>query len=264
MKYKLVVTDIDGTLVDNDKQISDVTMRYIDEFRAKGGLFTIATGRGERAARPFIENLKLDVPAIIFNGGELYHPETGALYAHYVDKKIFNLVIDWFKDTDLGIVTYHNDRIFISEYKPSHDLYMAQERVEVERIPDIKEVDEVNKILLVGDIGKARDLMKELEAKTGISINHVQTEDVYLEVLPEGISKGKGLIELCTYLDIPVEKTIAIGDHMNDIDMLKTAGCGIAMENATDEVKKVARYITRKNTENGVAHVLKQVMTFMV
>lgn len=264
MKYDLVVTDIDGTLVDDDKQVSDVTMRYIEEFRSRGGLFTIATGRGEKAARPFIEKLRIDIPAIIFNGGELYHPKSGALYAHYLNKRVFNLVIDRFKDTDLGIVTYHNDRIFISDYKPSHDLYMSQERVEVERIPDIKAVDEVNKILLVGDVSKAKKIIDSLEIDSGISINHVQTEDVYLEVLPDGISKGEGLKELCAYLGVPIQKTIAFGDHMNDIDMLRTAGCGIAMENAIDEVKKAARFVTRKNTDNGVAHVLKKVVNSMV
>lgn len=260
MKYELVVTDIDGTLVDDDKQVSEVTSRYIDKFREKGGLFTIATGRGEKAARPFIEKLHIDIPAIIFNGGELYHSETGPLYVHYLDKNIFNLVIDCFLGTDLGIVTYHRDRIFISDYKPPHDLYMAQERVDVERVPDIKEVDEVNKILLVGDVGKAKQLIRNLEVKNGIKINHVQTEDVYLEVIPDGVSKGEGLKELCSYLGVPIEKTVAIGDHMNDIDMIMAAGCGIAVENAMDEVKKIAKFVTKRNTEDGVAHVLKKVL----
>lgn len=260
MKYKLVVTDIDGTLVDDNKEISEATLFYIDNFRREGGFFTIATGRGEKAAGPFIEKLHLDIPAIIFNGGELYHPKTGPLYVHYLDKNIFDMVIDSLRDTDIGIVTYHRDRIFISDYRKSHDLYMAQEKVEVERIPDIKEVKEANKILLVGDVGKAKRLIEDLERKSGVKINHIQTEDFYLEVLPDNVSKGEGLKELCSYLGVPIERTIAIGDHMNDIDMIMTAGCGIAMENAIYEVKRVAKFVTKRNTEDGVAHVLKRAL----
>ncbi len=263
LKYQLVVSDIDGTLVDDDKRISDATMRCIDEYRSRGGMFTIATGRGERAARPFIDKLRIDIPAIIFNGGELYHPESGAIYAHYLNKGIADMVIDRFRDTDLGVVTYHNDRIFIADYKPSHDLYMALEKVEIDRIPNLKAVDEVNKILLVGDVGEAQAITEELEDRCGVPINHVQTEDIYLEILPDGISKGKGLKELCASLGVSLQKTMAIGDQMNDIAMLEAAGCGVAMENAMEEVKKVASFVTKKNTDDGVAHVLKKVLAMV-
>ena len=260
MKYKLVVSDIDGTLVDDNKHLSDATLKYIDEFRSRGGLFTIATGRGEKAARPFIDKLRIDIPAVIFNGGELYHPTSGAIYAHYLDKKIKDMVIDRFIDTDLGIVTYHNDRVFISHYSPTHRLYFAREKVEAERIPDLKAVNEANKILLVGDVGKAQEIMDDLQADSGIPINNVQTEDIYLEVIPDGVSKGGGLKRLCSALNVSVQNTIAIGDQMNDLDMLEAAGYGIAMGNAMEEVKKAACFITGKNNDNGVAHALKKVM----
>ncbi|ADL07408.1 Cof-type HAD-IIB family hydrolase [Thermosediminibacter oceani] len=260
MKYRLVVTDLDGTLLDNEKRVSSANIEAIKRLREAGIMFTIATGRGERAAGPFIKLLGIDMPAVLFNGGEIYDPSRGPVYTSYLEKDVFHLVIDHFRNSEMGIVTFHHDRIFIADLKPSHDLYLKREKVEVERLKDPEEVDEVNKILLVGDVPLAKKMMAELEKKAGIRINHVQSDRFYLEVIPDGVSKAEGLRKLCDILGIDRQSVVAIGDNMNDLSMIEFAGLGVAVENAEEEIKRAAGLIVPANTENGVAYLIKKII----
>ncbi|TYP56158.1 Cof-type HAD-IIB family hydrolase [Thermosediminibacter litoriperuensis] len=260
MKYRLVVTDLDGTLLDNEKRVSEANIEAVERLRKAGIMFTIATGRGERAAGPFIKLLGIDMPAILFNGGEIYDPLRGPVYVRYMEKDVFHLVIDHFRNSEIGIVTFRHDRIFIAGLKPTHKLYLEREKVKFERLKDPAEVDEVNKILLVGDVSLAVKMMAELEGKTGVRINYVQSDRFYLEVIPDGVSKGEGLRKLCDILGIDRQSVVAIGDNMNDLSMIAFAGLGVAVENAEEGIKRAAGLIVPANTEDGVAYLLKKII----
>lgn len=260
MKYKLVVTDLDGTLLDDKKNVSRANMDAIKKLRNSGILFTIATGRGERAAGPFLELLEIDIPAILFNGGEIFDPFRGPIDAKYMEKEILNLVIDHFMDSEIGVVTFWHDKIFIADFKPAHEIYLEREKVKYERVKNLKDIDEVNKILLVGDVGHSMRKMRELEEKAGVSINYVQSEKFYLEVLPHGVSKGEGLKRLCNILGIDRKSVVAIGDNMNDLSMINFAGLGVAVGNAEEAVKKAAGLIVPTNNEDGVAYLLEKIV----
>ncbi|MCG0275132.1 MAG: Cof-type HAD-IIB family hydrolase [Thermosediminibacteraceae bacterium] len=259
MKYKLVVSDLDGTLLDDRKNVSFANLEAIKKLRDSGIMFTIATGRGERAASGFLKLLEIDIPAILFNGGEIFDPFRGPIDVKYLEKEVLHLVLDCFKDSEIGIVTYWHDKIFISDFKPAHEIYLEREKVKYEVVKNLKDIDEVNKVLLVGDVSYSVKKMMELEAKTGLSINYVKSERFYLEVLPEGVSKGRGLERLCNILGIDRQSVVAIGDNMNDLSMIKFAGLGVAVRNAEEEVKKAARLIVPTNNEDGVAYLLEKI-----
>ncbi|MCF6097736.1 Cof-type HAD-IIB family hydrolase [Thermovorax subterraneus] len=259
MRYKLVVTDLDGTLLDDKKNISEANLEAIKRIRDSGILFTVATGRGERAARHFLELLEIDIPAILFNGGEIFDRGKGPVYSKYLPKPIYNLVIDHFIENEVGIVAFYHDRIFIADFKPAHEIYLNREKVKYEKVDDLKEVYVVNKVILVGDVGYSIRKMKDLEKKAGISINYVQSEKFYLEVLPDGVSKGEGLRRLCDILGIERQSVVAIGDNMNDLSMINFAGLGVAVANAEEPVKNAAKLVVPSNNEDGVAHLLNKI-----
>ncbi|KYO66520.1 Cof-type HAD-IIB family hydrolase [Thermovenabulum gondwanense] len=261
MEYRLIVTDLDGTLLDENKNIPEENMRAIEAFRKKGGLFTIATGRGERGALPYIKKLNLDIPAVLFNGGELYDPQKGRIYTVYLERKLYDIIIDHFMDNpEIGIVVHYHDKVFISEIKSAHDYYINVQKVIYDRVYNLKEIERANKILLVGDVALAKEEIKRIEQKYGININAVQSDKYYFEILPENVSKGEGLKKLCDYLKIPLGKACAVGDNFNDISLLKTAGLGVAVENAEEPLKKKARFITRRNDEGGVAFLIEKIL----
>ncbi len=259
--YPLVVADLDGTLLTDEKKVSKENLIAINKYREKGGMFTIATGRSQKTVLPLLEILNIDMPMILLNGGELFDPKKGVIYSNYVDETIFEQVIDLFIDSDFGIMTFYKDKIFIPDFKPAHELYLEKQRdVKLEQLEEIKKFNKVNKILLVGNVKKARDMLLSLEQKIKKDINFVQTDDVYMDVLPNNISKGEGLKNLCEFLKIPLKKVVAVGDQMNDLSMIKIAGYGVAMGNAKQEVKKWAKYTTKDNNNNGIAHLLYEIM----
>jgi len=261
MKYRLIVTDLDGTLLDEKKNIPDENIKAIERFRQKGGLFTIATGRGEKGAIPYIKKLNIDIPAILFNGGELYNPVKGCIYSVYLDRKIYDIVLDNFKDNpDVGIVVHFHDKVFISEKKPVHDLYFEVQGIVCDWVEDLKDIKKANKVLLVGDVEKTKKEIAKIEERFDININAVQSDKYYFEILPEKVSKGEGLIKLCEYLNIPLTSACAVGDNFNDISLIKAAGLGVAVENAEESLKKNAKFITKRNDQGGVAFLIENIL----
>lgn len=258
MRYKLVVTDLDGTLLDDRKNVSKANLEAIKKIRDAGVLFTVATGRGERGARPLLELLKPDVPAILFNGCEIFEMGKGPIYSEYLPKTIADMVVDHFLKTEFGIIGFLHDKIFLVGYKPAHEIYLKREKVAYEVVDDLRHLDAVNKVMVVGDVPRAMEMMGELEKKEGINLNCVKTEDFYYEVLPDGVSKGEGLKKLCEILGIERESVIAIGDNMNDLSMINFAGLGVAVENAEEPVKKAAKLVVPSNNDDGVAYLLNK------
>ena len=261
MKYKIMISDIDGTLVDNCQKISDINKKAINDFRRRGGLFTLATGRIEESVLRYYDELSIDIPVILYNGAKVVDLRTNTvLYEKLLSAnqaKTAALLVD---NYPLSPVFYSQGKAVVKEMNSTIKIYSAKDGIIPEIVEEYSDIDfsAVTKILMIGDNSCFDDFKEKYNSLCKEAPVFVQSESAYLEILPFGVNKGAAVSVLSDYLDIPVEEIICIGDNLNDLEMVEVAGLGVAMENGHEILKKQADFIAPQNTENGLASVLEK------
>ena len=272
MKTKMIFLDLDGTLLDDNKKLPKENREAIDEALEQGHKVLICTGRPLSSAIKLLPLLGLDKPgcyAITFNGGLIYDAgEKKAIYQVTLPLEQVKYVFDKaYEYRKIHIQTYM-DEGFICEYDtPESRFYEKSTQCDRKVVKDIfEELDgrEPCKMLAIAYgcdrehiEGFRESLLEYSEGKMDVCFSCYE----YLEFMPAGINKGNSIKWMCDHLNIPIENTIAVGDAENDITMIKTAGIGVVMKNANDDMKQCGNYITEKdNNEGGVAEVIKKFM----
>lgn len=257
---ELVVCDLDGTLINSDlvgHKLSKEIIDLVKVLKERGIYFTIATGRETMAAKSIVEELELNCPYITFNGAQLTETDGTNIYGSYVNlgkwmnvikevDRIGGQVVVCEEDTAYALRLNERIRIFENKQKIKCD------KIEIRNIPKIK----TSKLLLLGDINRFKDII----SKDHYLINNfelIQSEDDYLEIVNKGINKGEMVKELIRQMDIKGE-VLSIGNHMNDLELLQAADIGVAVANATEELKSYADYITKGQFEQGVIETIKK------
>jgi Cof subfamily protein (haloacid dehalogenase superfamily) len=263
LKYRLIVSDLDGTLLDSKRNISDRTKELINRYINKGGTFTFATGRMEGSARDYIEFLSIESPAIIYNGAKVVDIKKEKVsYEANLDYNTARTALKLSKEYNWDVILYINKKVFVNSITEGIKEYMVKDGVKCEPVGDLFEFlnSSPTKILIIGNPEKFEEYILRLNKTLNILVNNVRSEWNYLEILPDGISKGEALKRLAAELRIPLEEVIAIGDELNDLSMIKVAGLGVAVANANPELIKIADYITKSHDEDGVAEVIDKVL----
>ena len=263
MKYKLVVTDIDGTLTNGRRLISERTKQAVLRFHEMGGIFTLATGRIEDSTRDYYEELRLQTPVILYNGAKivnLYHNQ--CLYEENLDDQHAKEALGVVKDFPCNALVYFEGKAYVSKINSVIDEYMIKDNISCIETGDLLSwlKGTPTKILIIGSSEDFLPIKEKLNLKCDTKPNMVNSEETYLEILPIGISKGNALVKLSEMLNIPLEQTVAIGDNLNDLEMVARAGLGVAVENAHPGLKKVAKYVTKSNDQEGVAEILEKII----
>ncbi|MCL2165287.1 MAG: Cof-type HAD-IIB family hydrolase [Oscillospiraceae bacterium] len=263
LKYKLIAADLDGTLLDGQGLISDRTRKAVEEYHRRGGVFTLATGRMENSALEYVRELNVRAPIIAFNGGKIVSFEDGAVLSEAaldVDKamRAYQVLRELKKD----FVIYRGAEPYTAEITGVIEKYSKRIKADINIIEDPTDVINTStmKILVIDPKMEYDLLLSAMKAIFGDTLNCVCSDPEFFEILPENVSKGRGLEIIAESLGIPMEQVIAIGDHLNDISMLKVAGLGVAVRNAEEEVLAAADYITSSNDEDGVAEVIEKVI----
>ncbi|MGL5317247.1 MAG: Cof-type HAD-IIB family hydrolase [Bacteroidales bacterium] len=262
-KYKILVLDLDGTLTNSKKEISERNKKSIFAAQEKGIKVILASGRPTYGIVPLAEELKLaDFGGYIlsYNGGTIINWETKEIIheAKISGDVIPHLYNDATKN-DVTILSYLNEDI-ITENKD--DKYVAFEahlnKMNVKQVESFTKTiaHDTPKCLIVGDENKLKVLEKEMQYKYGHSMSIYRSEPFFLELMPQNIDKAQSLKKLLSHLNMSKEEMIACGDGFNDLSMIEFAGLGVAMQNAQQKVKEVSQYITLSNDEDGVAHVV--------
>lgn len=263
MKYKMVVADADGTLLNDKKEITAATKSSIKKFRNMGGIFTLATGRGILSATPYINELNIDVPVILFNGCIIYDPvNKKILHEKYLSDDLYKLTANIWQEGryDVEILVYSIDGIFVNKISDFIKSYMAIEHVKCDVVDDLPSLDKIIKVLFRGNSKTSLKLVDEIRQLSNEPFTCVQSDEYFIEILPYGVTKGSALIKLCEILNINIDQVVAIGDQDNDREMIIKAGFGVAMGNADDIIKNSANYIAKSNLEDGVSDILEKVI----
>ena len=256
----LICTDLDGTLLRKDKSISKETLDAIEYFKSEGGYFTFITGRLPYFVKNICDTVKPNAPFGCSNGGAIYDAEKME-YVSTVElsKEAMELVraVDEAVE-DIGIQVYTFDKIYFSRENSAMEHFRA-----VTGMPNIvKHYDEVTEPVAKIVFGDVREdaiqrtkKILDTHEKTE-KFDYIRSEKTLYEILPKGVSKASVLPKLSEILGVKPSHVVTVGDYNNDVAMIRDAGVGIAVANATDEAKAVADYITVSNEEHAIAKII--------
>lgn len=256
----LVVSDMDGTLLDADLRLAPADIETIRLFVALGGHFTVATGRTYASIAMYPELKAVIEPAITSGGAVIYNFARGEaakshVLPHLAATQALRDLLEAFPG--LGAMVMGND---MRLYKVAHSEQLMG-LIEAERMtyftrPVEDLPGEWNKVLFAASHEILEQVIVYTAEKTYPGVYFLETNEYYYEMMPKGVSKGSALNDLCELLNISTKNTVVIGDYYNDIAMMKKAGYAIAMRNAPDDVLDAADEVTGTNRESGVGQYL--------
>lgn len=269
---KLIVTDLDGTLLSDEKHIPKENIEALKMAMEKGIHVSVATGRNFYSAKPYVEELGLDVPVIFQNGAFIYQwLENKTIYRSDLKSEIAEKVIEVARKYKLFYILYRDfleekDMYIDQNYNGNFSLYLNQNRWRLNVVDDVLKYLKVKlnvaEVALVGEeeiILQA--LNKALEGsrlQTSIVKNTTIKNETFYEVFGPNSSKELSIKHLLEYFNVSLEETMYLGDSFNDIGLLKMVGHPVVMENGHEEVKRYAKYITKSNNEAGVGYAVKK------
>lgn len=263
---RLLVSDVDGTLTNTAHEVVRRNIEAIERFRARGGLFTLATGRGPETAWRYAEILDVDLPAILYNGALIY--DFGAKRPVWQTR----LTIDQSRiaaDVAAGIegvftMVYRNGQIYAYRLPEWGRKLLFDDMAVTIPVDDLAEAlaEPPNKVIVVGDADGAafpafRERYVAALAAAGLDRPHlVQSASFFLEIIPAGHNKATALQRLANDLGVDLAQVAAIGDHHNDLEMVQIAGLGAAPASGTPEVQAVADRIVAHCDDGAVADLI--------
>ncbi len=272
-KIKLIACDMDGTLLNDRKEISPRNLEIIKALRDRGVYFVIATGRHDSMIREYLDQIGGNMPVISCNGALIRDPHTGELFSS--DPLETSQILDIIricKDRGLDYHLYGRDIIYGEAL--TNKMYFYNERNKTlppdARIPLLVSEDyeavinahegAIYKVLVFpGEEENFARISRTISSETGLTA--FRSDKTLLDIMQKGITKAQGMESLCRKLNIHRSETAAIGDYLNDLDMIEYAGVGVAMNNAVPEVKAAARMITENSNNNsGVAEALEKLV----
>jgi len=265
MKYKLLVVDIDGTLVGSEREISAENRKAIGEARRAGVGVALSTGRAVLACRSILDQLALDGHHIYFDGA-LVSNLGEEVYAEPLDRGVVREAIDFARSLDIDLELYSAAHYFVERETWSTDAHRHYFGIEP-TIVDFTGLWENERIIKgglasvnPGQVAKAREFYTQFRDSLHFSwARSPAFPDVeFANVVAREVSKGRALEALVSHLGISLSQVMAVGDETNDISLLCRAGLAVAMGNAPDEVKEVADHITLDVDRNGLAAAVER------
>ncbi|MBO4863773.1 MAG: HAD family phosphatase [Eubacterium sp.] len=263
---KIFLSDLDGTILTDEKKISPGTKKALTDFVNRGNTFAVCTGRDINSARAAYRSLELDVRgsfAIAYNGAQIYDIDNEkTVYRTGVEISLVAEILALAKEFGIHVHTYNDDFILSPAYNECMDFYRRVIKTPLIVADDIvKFLDKApGKLICIElhDHAKQEKFREMIEERYGDILNLMYSNDYYLELIPKESGKGNALLRLAEYLGVKTENTIAAGDADNDISMIQAAGLGVAMINASDTTKAAADVVTESdNNHDGLQAILE-------
>jgi hypothetical protein len=249
---KLVALDVDGTLLDDRHRISENNRNAIRRAAELGVKIVLCTGRGAMSTVPVMKELGLSGVMITHNGASVIDMDGNVLYEDPFPVSEVASLIDYCRRRGIHYDLNTSTRMLLDQMpeqaKKMYEAYYATP----ERVPDVLEVKEpLVKFCMFGEPA----LMDEVEREWPEGrheLRFIRSGDYFIDVIRPDVTKGKALRKLAEIWRIGREHILAMGNYYNDIEMLRFAGCGVAVANSPDEVKKAADEVTVSNNEDAV------------
>ena len=260
MPIRLLISDIDGTLVTNDKRITDATHAAVRRLREAEIGFTITSSRPHFGMRHLVDELGITLPVGAFNGGVIAGPDLAVLERSFIPEDAARTAVD-FLGRQAGVeIWVFTDTDWIVVDQAGSFLPKESRTISMEPVVRTGFDDALGRaIKIVGacpDHDVLADCERRLQPLVAGRAEAARSQSYYLDVTPPGVDKGTVLQALSRRLGIPPEEIAAIGDMDNDIAMLKLAGLPIAMGNGSEAAKAAASLVSRSNEAEGFAYAV--------
>lgn len=263
MNYKLIVLDMDDTLLTSKNEILPSTIKALIEAQNNGAMVVLASGRPTGGMIDAAEILQLDTHQsyiISYNGAVVTRMNDRTVVdATYVQQAHFSEILQFLRKENIMALTYKDNTIYYEGQSAYEQVEGELTGLEMIKVGNLQTVitEDVPKVMGVGDIEHIAVLNKQLEGSFGSDIHATTSKPFFLEFMHRDVSKGKVLQRLAEQLGIQQSEIIAFGDSNNDKDMLEFAGLGVAMGNANDTIKEAADVITLSHDEDGIAQIIE-------
>lgn len=267
MEYKIIALDVDGTLVNSERVLTDsVREALLTAQRDYGMRVILASGRPLTGLRRIAEELELARYSgylLPYNGGQTFNAR--ALSVPYAEESLPPEIVPdlaaFAAEHGATIITYSDSEIFNENF----DNVYVQKEIGLTTLKPHQVVNfalevpqRLPKCIIAGDPELLARLQPLVQERFGAQVDAFCSAPYFLEVVPKGVNKGMALSKLLQRLDYDRSELIAVGDSFNDLEMIQLAGLGVAMGNAREEIKSCADYVTKSHDEDGVAHLLKK------
>ena len=265
MKYSLIASDFDGTIY-NGKEVSPRVKRAIADFREAGGRFVIATGRIYPSIRKLIPGVGADDYCVACQGAAFYRVDSGEAIKRFpLPRSIALKAFAYFEERNYVYHAYSDKEFFVKNDNPLSRAYAEYCAVEP-TVAGAPLADALpsgfcpNKIMGIVPEDKTDDCINEVKALLGSEVEVTKSSPIFLEITSAKAGKGNCLIALAEHLGIPRERTVAVGDNLNDLSMIREAALGCAVGNAVDELKRAADTVLPPIWEDGVAVLIEKIL----
>ena len=257
---KMVVTDIDGTIYSPETGISSAVKKCVTKLVENGIHVAIATGRSFSSTKSIADELGIKCPLICYQGGLInsYNGET--LDVKYLNEDIAREIVKELRSRNIHMNVYIEDVLFVENDNDYIKDYVGDKGIDYFKVDSFNELDfsKLNKILAIDhNTELIENLINELQSKYP-QIYVVKSTSIFCEIANKEATKGNAIKFLANKLGFTEKEVLAIGDQNNDIEMVKTAGVGVAMGNGTQEIKAIADYITTSVKEDGFVKAINK------
>lgn len=267
MDYQILVLDLDGTLTNSKKEITEPTKQALIDIQEKGKKVVLASGRPTPGILPLAKELHLEKYGsyiLSFNGAKIIDCRSKELlYNRTISAEVIRPIYEMLKCYDMDLLTYTDTHI-LSGIKTNQ---FTELESRINQMPIIQTDDflseitfPINKLLGTGDKETIAKALETVKSHFHSQLNIYLSEPFFLEIMPQRIDKAHSLQKLLNSIGLTADAMICCGDGYNDLTMIEYAGLGVAMENAQPLVKESADFITKSNDEDGVLHVINEFM----
>ncbi len=262
-RIRLVVSDVDGTLVTKDKRLTDAAKTAVQRLRTAGIGFTIVSSRPTIGMEFLIKPLALTLPFGAFNGSSIVDPDLHPVEQHLIPPDIARRAIALLEQHGVDIWLF-TSRQWLTR-NPDGE-YVGHEQRAIKHDPVIVEsfAPYLNDACKIVGASSNPELLIRCEAAmqkaVGDKATAVRSQTYYLDVTPPGHDKGTFVAVMAARLSLPLEEVATIGDMQNDLPMFARSGLSCAMGNAADEIKRRATHVTASNEEDGFAKAVEVIL----
>ena len=257
---RLVLSDVDGTLINSNKELTDETIRAVRALEERGILFTLTSARPPRGFAMFLEPLDLTAPLGAFNGGLFVNRDMSPIHELAVDESLVGPIIAALSASELSVWVYQGTDWYVLDLEGphvAHESDVVQFRpTQIASFRDLRR--DVVKIVGVSDDPKA--IAKGQSALGGFDISATTSQTYYLDVTNPLANKGSVVEFLAAHFSIERDSIATIGDAGNDVAMFERSGLSIAMGNASSDVKAKALMETKSHDDNGFAYAVEHLI----
>ena len=260
LPIRAVLADVDGTLVTQEKLLSERAIAAVGRLREQGIEFAVTSGRPPRGMSMLVEPLALTTPISAFNGGLIVRSDMSVLEQKTVPEAVVGLAIELLSAAGLDVWLYRGPDWLVRDPRAPHvDQESSTVRFEPTVVKSFDGIKDVAKIVGVSD---DHDLVaattEQTREKFGDHVSAAQSQPYYLDITHPRANKGEVVNYLSAHLGIPGNRFVTIGDMPNDVLMFARSGLSIAMGNASPEVQRAARHVTASNEQDGFAKAIER------